>query len=77
MFREHDVVRLKRGLAAENPQGWPGVLSSALEAGIKGTVVAVYGNGTADRAYEVEFVAEDGSTVGLLTLTDSDIELVD
>jgi hypothetical protein len=77
MFREHDVVRLKRGLAAENPQGWPGVPSAALEAGTRGTIVAVYGNSPADHAYEVEFVAEDGSTAGLLTLTDSDIELVD
>lgn len=74
MFREHDVVRLKHGVSAENPQGWPGMPSTALQAGILGTIVMVYENGPADHAYEVEFVAADGSTVGLLTLAESDIE---
>jgi len=76
MFREHDVVRLKHGVSAEDPQRWPDVPSTALQAGTRGTVVIVYENGPGDHAYEVEFVAADGSTVGLLTLTDSDIESV-
>ena len=74
MFAEHDVVRLKHGVAAEGSQGWPGVSATALESGALGTVVAVYENGPADRAYEVEFVDSDGTTLGLLTLTEADIE---
>jgi hypothetical protein len=74
MFREHDVVRLKHGVPAEDLQGWPGVSSAALQAGTLGTIVAVYENDPTDHAYEVEFVASDGSTLGLLTLTDSDLE---
>lgn len=77
MFREHDVVRLTHSVPAESLQGWPGVSSTALQAGTTGTIVMVYENDPTDRAYEVEFVAPDGSTLGLLTLTDSDIEPVD
>jgi uncharacterized protein DUF4926 len=74
MFHEHDVVRLKHSVPAENPKGWPGVPSTALQAGTLGTIVTVYENDPTHHAYEVEFVAPDGSTLGLLTLTDSDIE---
>jgi hypothetical protein len=77
MFREHDVVRLAHSVPAESLQGWPGVSSTALQAGAVGTIVMVYENGPADCAYEVEFVAPDGSTLGLLTLTAADIEPVD
>lgn len=77
MFREHDVVRLKHGVPAEGPQGWPGAPSAALQAGTLGTIVAIYENDPTDHAYEVEFVAADGSTIGLLTLTDSDLEPAD
>ena len=52
MFNEHDVVRLKHGVAAEGSQGWPGVSAAALETGAVGT----------------------GTTFGLLTLTEADIE---
>lgn len=77
MFREYDVVRLKHGVPAEDPQAWAGVPSTALQAGASGTIVAVYENDQADHTYEVEFAAADGSTLGLLTLTDSDIESAD
>lgn len=77
MFREHDVVRLTHGVPAESLQGWPGVWSTALQAGTVGTIVMVYENGSTDRAYEVEFVAPDGSALGLLTLTEADIEPID
>jgi hypothetical protein len=77
MFREHDVVRLTRSVSAESPQAWPGISSTALDAGTVGTIVTVYENDPTDNAYEVEFVAPDGSTLGLLTLTDSDIEPAD
>jgi uncharacterized protein DUF4926 len=77
MFRGHDVVKLKLSVGAENPQGWPGVSSTAVQAGTLGTIVAVYENDPTDHAYEVEFVAPDGSTLGLLTLADSDIEPAD
>ena len=77
MFREHEVVRLKHSVPAESTQGWPGVSSMALQAGTLGTIVAVYEDDPTDHAYEVEFVAADGSTLGLLTLTDSDLETAD
>jgi hypothetical protein len=77
MFREHEVVRLNHDVPANSPQGWPGISSTALQAGALGTIVAVYENDPTDRAYEVEFVAADGSTIGLLTLTDSDLEPAD
>jgi hypothetical protein len=74
MFHEYEVVKLKRGLLAENTEGWPGAPSMALQAGTLGTIVVVYENDWTGNAYEVEFVAADGSTLGLLTLTDSDLE---
>jgi hypothetical protein len=73
MFQENDVVRLVRGVATDSSTRWPGIPSTALVAGSVGTVVMVLGDG---EAYEVEFVAEDGMTLGLLTLTDSDLESV-
>jgi hypothetical protein len=71
MFHEHDVVRLKHSVPAGDAHGWPAVPSMALQAGTLGTIVVVYQNDPTDHAYEVEFVAPDGSTLGLLTLTDS------
>lgn len=77
MFREHDVVRVKHGVPAEDPQGRPGLPLTALQAGTLGTIVAIYENDPTDHAYEVGFVAADGSALGLLTLTDSDLEPAD
>lgn len=59
MIRELDLVVLTRDL--EN---------HGLEAGDVGTVVHCY----ADKAgFEVEFVAAEGKTIGVLTLTTADI----
>lgn len=77
MFDEHDVVELKHGVAAESSLGWPGVPGTALRAGAVGTIVAVYDDGLAGRAYEVEFVDSDGSTIGLVTLSGSGLEPVE
>lgn len=74
MFHELDVVKLKHGVAADSPNGWPSMSSTTLQEGATGTIVAVYENDSTSHAYEVEFVAPDGSTLGLLTLTESDIE---
>jgi hypothetical protein len=41
-----------------------------------GAVVAIYGSDPVTVAYEVEFVSRDGVTLGVVTLTDSDIEPV-
>ena len=62
MIREHDTVVLTRD-----------VPERSLRAGDVGAVVSVYETG---RAFEVEFVAGDGRTVGVLTLEPGDIRAV-
>lgn len=47
---------------------------TVLEAGDSGTVLDIYRDG---EAYEVEFVAGDGDTVGLLTLKAKDVTPID
>lgn len=64
MFREYDVVRLKRDRPAE------GLTTDQI-----GAIVMVYP--ATPPAYEVEFVDRDGKTVGLLTLQEEEIELVE
>ena len=59
-LREYDTVRLRRPI----PQ-------HRLDAGTLGAVVMVFDD---PPAYEVEFCAEDGSTLALVTLTESDLE---
>lgn len=54
MLAEHSLVVLNQEFADQG-----------LHAGDVGTVVGIYGNG---KAYEVEFVDGDGSTIALLTL---------
>lgn len=54
MLAEHSLVVLNRETT-----------DHGLHSGDVGTVVGVYGNG---KAYEVEFVDGDGSTIALLTL---------
>lgn len=71
MYQENDVVRLVHGVYADSPTRWPDAPSTDLAPGSVGAVVMVLGDG---EAYEVEFVADDGTTLGLLTLTDSDLE---
>lgn len=54
MLIEHSLVVLNREMADQG-----------LHCGDVGTVVGIYGDG---KAYEVEFVDGDGSTIALLTL---------
>jgi hypothetical protein len=63
MFQEYQKVRLKKDFPVEN-----------LSAGSIGVVLIVYVEQNLPRAYEVEFLDEDGGTLALLTLTDEDIE---
>jgi hypothetical protein len=66
MFQEYQKVRLKKDMPGEN-----------LSAGAKGVVLIVYEAPDLPRAYEVEFLDQDGGTLALLTLTDDDIEISD
>lgn len=59
MFEELDTVVLNKNIEKNN-----------LKKGDIGTVVHVY---EAGKAFEVEFVAAEGKTVAVLTLTPSDI----
>ncbi len=42
--------------------------------GIKGTVLIVYNEPGLPRAYEVEFLDENGETLAVITLQEDDIE---
>ena len=59
MFKELEIVELTHNIKSHN-----------LKEGTKGTIVEIYND---DKAYEVEFVAPDGKTIGLLTLMPNDI----
>ena len=61
MINEIDIVTITHGVAEYN-----------LKRGDIGTVVHYYGDG---KAYEVEFINNDGRTIALLTLTDTDIQI--
>lgn len=62
-IKEHDAVVLARPI--------PG---HGLQAGDIGAVVFIHREG---EAYEVEFVAGDGSTLGLVTLAPEDVRPLD
>lgn len=61
MFKEYDVVKLR----VERPE-------DRLRAGAIGAVVMVYSANPV--AYEVEFCDQEGVTLALLTLLDSDLD---
>ncbi len=63
MISEHSIVVLSENHLAEG-----------LSAGDVGTVVHVYESG---KAYEVEFVDGDGSTIALLTLAADEVRPLD
>ena len=63
MITEHSMVVLNDDRTADG-----------LHAGDVGAVVHIYGGG---KAYEVEFVDGDGSTIALLTLESSDIRPIE
>ena len=63
MITEHSMVVLNDDRSADG-----------LNAGDVGAVVHIYGDG---KAYEVEFVDGDGSTIALLTLEPSDVRPIE
>ncbi|MEI8021185.1 MAG: DUF4926 domain-containing protein [Schlesneria sp.] len=63
MITEHSLVVLNNDHLADG-----------LHAGDVGAVVHVYGEG---KAYEVEFVDGDGTTIALLTLESSDVRPIE
>jgi len=63
MITEHSLVVLNDDRSADG-----------LNAGDVGAVVHIYGEG---KAYEVEFIDGDGSTIALLTLEPSDIRPIE
>lgn len=62
MFKEHDRIVLTSDL----PEG-------GLKAGDVGTIIHVYGQ---EQAFEVEFLALDGHTVAVATVTPSQLRAV-
>ncbi len=60
MFKEYEVVALKRDLPAKN-----------LKTGDTGTILMIYP--ASPSAYEVEFSDDEGITLALLTLEDEDL----
>ncbi len=60
-FEMYDVVKLKSDRPADR-----------LKAGVIGTIVMKYG----ERAYEVEFVDDEGATLAVLTMPPDELELV-
>ena len=63
LIKEHDSVALSRSLPEHG-----------LQIGDVGAVVFVHRN---NEAYEVEFIAGDGKTVGVVTLKPEDIRRLD
>lgn len=63
MIREYEIVRLKKPIPLRG-----------LSMGIKGTVLIVYNEPGLPRAYEVEFLDENGETLAVITLQEDDIE---
>lgn len=61
MYSEYDIVIAKRSLEGGVPQG------------SKGTILIVYEN---EKDYEVEFVDDNGDTINVITVTETDIEKV-
>jgi hypothetical protein len=76
MLHENDVVKLKRDVPPRSPTAWPGAPSAPLKAGDVGSIVMVYTNDFINYEYEVEFVDASGTTRGLLTLKEEDLEPV-
>jgi hypothetical protein len=63
MFADNQAVKLTKDLPESN-----------LKAGARGTVVYIY-EGT-PAAYEVDFVDDEGITIALLTMQETDIEAI-
>lgn len=65
MINEYDIIKLKAPLPSKN-----------LPLGAKGTVLIVYNEPKLPRAYEIEFLDEEGNTLAIVTLNDDEIEKV-
>lgn len=60
MYKEYEVVEARKDLSED------------VKAGAKGTIVMVYTD--PNLAYEVEFMDENGTTLGLFTVMEEDIK---
>jgi hypothetical protein len=63
MLREYDVVRLRTPISSKN-----------LSTRNKGTILIVYDEPGLPKAYEIEFLDEEGQTIAILTLTEDEVE---
>jgi hypothetical protein len=77
MFQDYDVVTLKREIVEVKDSTGEIV---TVPAGSSGTVLLVYSADLGFKAanpldYEVEFVDEAGNTLGILTVSEADLEL--
>jgi hypothetical protein len=63
MFQEYDVIRLKKPISSQN-----------VSVGDKGTILMIFDEPNLPKAYEVEFLDEEGHTIALVTVTDDEIE---
>ncbi|WP_459546036.1 DUF4926 domain-containing protein [Nocardia sp. X0981] len=73
MYKEGDAVKLLQGVSPGTRAFWVGSGRDEIPENSVGAVVAVYNVESLATAYEVEFVAADGETLGIVTLHDSDI----
>lgn len=73
MYKEGDAIKLLREVSSGTRHFWLGTGKDEIPANSVGAVVAVYDVESLATAYEVEFVAADGETLGIVTLHDSDI----
>jgi Domain of unknown function (DUF4926)/HEAT repeats/PBS lyase HEAT-like repeat len=73
-YREHEVVRLRNDLPRTHQKPWTGIPSENLFAGDRGTIVQVSTAASGQIAYEVEFVAQDGTARAIVEVGVDDIE---
>ncbi|MEU1522405.1 DUF4926 domain-containing protein [Nocardia rhamnosiphila] len=73
MYSEGDAVKLVHAVSPETREFWPESGDEEIPARSVGAVVAVYGAESREVSYEVEFVADDGETLGVVTLNETDI----
>ncbi|GIV96375.1 MAG: hypothetical protein KatS3mg057_1032 [Herpetosiphonaceae bacterium] len=79
MFKEYEVVKLKRNIPLEELLKISGAIikhipPGGLNMGAQGTIVMVYPG--SPPGFDVEFVDEEGYTVAILTLKEDDLEKV-
>lgn len=73
MYKEGDAVKLLQGVSPGTRSFWVGAGKDEIPENSVGAVVSVYNVDSPATAYEIEFVAADGETLGIVTLHDSDI----